>query len=647
MKKSSLKSFVILLSAFMICSCMSTEDRQMEYALEYAGENAVELRKVLEHYADSPDRLGSAEFLIRNLPRAFYWKDSGELDSIESLLRKVATVADAWYFCDISERDWSLFHHPSLPKIRDAHTLASGFLISNIDAAYRQRDRRQWNRDLPSDDFNNFLLPYRIGDEKPSGWRQLYETRYGSLLDSLYPDGKESLRAAEIVHSLLEKEGFKYNVCALWPHRRATDLFENNAGPCRDECDRQVYALRSAGIPCAIDAFFVSPETGSLHQWVVVRDNKTGRFIPLGREMVSRRDSSFYDKSKRGKVYRFMSEAVKEGREAMESCRGVPSVVYDYYLKDVTSEYFGENTLKIDIDNPEGKTVMLGVFTPEKWKVVDYAVESGKESAVFRNVEPGVIYMPLIEGRKGEIVPCGYPVEFGRDLAVRQLKPGKEIPMTLTRKMPFMSYLTDWLSRGVGGAVVETAPDKDFRHVVKLGILPDTLPYNRYILYNSSPEKTRYIRYTVPGRDEMVIGEIEAYRDSACTDKIPLKVTTEFGRYRHPERVTDNDPVSFFAAPLDCRSITLEADHPEEITAVCVMPRNDDNFVTKGERYRLLYFDSPEKGWVIAGEKLADGREITMTAPEGALYWLRDLTKGREEEIFIWRDGRQTFVHDL
>ena len=32
-------------------------------------------------------------------------------------------------------------------------------------------------------------------------------------------------------------------------------------------------------------------------------------------EMVSRRDSSFYDRSKRGKVYRYLADAVTEGRE--------------------------------------------------------------------------------------------------------------------------------------------------------------------------------------------------------------------------------------------------------------------------------------------------------------------------------------------
>ena len=251
-----------------------------------------------------------------------------ELDSIETLLHQVAVIPDAWYFPDLSDRDWRAFSHLSLPKVRDAHVVTSDYLISNIDAAYRQREKRAWNRDLPEEDFNNFLLPYRIGDEKLSDWRKPYEDRYGTLLDSLYPGGDDSLRAAEIVNSLLEKEGFKYNVCALWPHRRATDLLENTAGPCRDQCDRQIYALRGAGIPCAVDAFFVSPETGALHEWVVVRDNCTGRFIPLGREMVSRRDSSFYDRSKRGKVYRYLADAVTEGREAMESCAGRGSRVF-------------------------------------------------------------------------------------------------------------------------------------------------------------------------------------------------------------------------------------------------------------------------------------------------------------------------------
>lgn len=643
------RAFILTMSV-MMCGCIQhmSENSWLEHSLEYAGENAMELRKVLAHYGDSTEKLASAEFLIRNLPHWFSWKDKGDLDSIETLLHKVAVIPDAWYFPDLSDRDWRSFSHLSLPKVRDAHTVSAEYLISNIDAAYRQREKRAWNHDLPDEDFNNFLLPYRIGDEKLSDWRKVYEDRYGALLDSLYPGGDDSLRAAEIVNSLLEKEGFKYNVCALWPHRRATDLLENTAGPCRDQCDRQIYALRGAGIPCAVDTYFASPETDTSHQWVVVRDNRTGRFIPLGKNMVEKRDSSINDWRKKGKVYRFMADAQTDRNEAIRNCIDVSTAVRDYYIKDVTSEYFGENTIVAEVNNPALSTVMLGVFSPSGWRVVDYAVENGKRKAVFKNVEPGAVYIPLVEkGGKGRTEPCGYPFVYENDLSVSALKPGdRRCEMWLVRKMPFMPWLYEWFSQGVGGGTFELSESPRFHYRVKGDPMPDTLASNFHsVLF--PPTMTEYIRYTIPGTQQMVIGQIEVYRDSACRDRLPVRVITEFDRYHHPERVTDGDPVSFFVAPDSCRSITLRLDEPAEVSAIGFVPRNNDNFVWPGHLYRLLYFDSPERGWLTAGENVADGRGITMSAPEGALYWLRDLTKGREEEIFVWRDNRQTFVHDL
>lgn len=35
----------------------------------------------------------------------------------------------------------------------------------NIDDAWKQRNIREWNVELKDDDFNNFILPHRIGDE--------------------------------------------------------------------------------------------------------------------------------------------------------------------------------------------------------------------------------------------------------------------------------------------------------------------------------------------------------------------------------------------------------------------------------------------------------------------------------------------------
>lgn len=45
-------------------------------------------------------------------------------------------------------------------------------------------------------------------------------------------------------------------------------------------------------------------------------------------------------------------------------------------------------------------------------------------------------------------------------------------------------------------------------------------------------------------------------------------------------------------------------------------------------------------GWVSLGKQRANGQNIIFdNVPSGALYWLRNLTKGREERIFTYENG--------
>ena len=47
------------------------------------------------------------------------------------------------------------------------------------------------------------------------------------------------------------------------------------------------------------------------------------------------------------------------------------------------------------------------------------------------------------------------------------------------------------------------------------------------------------------------------------------------------------------------------------------------------------------------GRKVAEGYSIEFDAPENAVFRLRNHTRGREEQVFIYRDGRQLFNIDL
>lgn len=87
----------------------------------------------------------------------------------------------------------------------------------------------------------------------------------------------------------------------------------------------------------------------------------------------------------------------------------------------------------------------------------------------------------------------------------------------------------------------------------------------------------------------------------------------------------------------------------EKTTAVkrfIFFPRNDDNYVWPGDEYELFYQDGIN-GWKTLGVQTATGWELEYRVPDNALLWLRDRTKGREEQVFIYKDGKQYFTVDL
>ena len=73
------KSSLILLCSLCVYSCIYKEDsfNQLENALCLAGENRIELEKVLNRYARNPGdslKLRAAEFLIENMPGHSYYE---------------------------------------------------------------------------------------------------------------------------------------------------------------------------------------------------------------------------------------------------------------------------------------------------------------------------------------------------------------------------------------------------------------------------------------------------------------------------------------------------------------------------------------------------------------------------------------------
>ena len=61
-----------------------------------------------------------------------------------------------------------------------------------------------------------------------------------------------------------------------------------------------------------------------------------------------------------------------------------------------------------------------------------------------------------------------------------------------------------------------------------------------------------------------------------------------------------------------------------------------------GHQYELFYWG--RYGWVSLGKQQAENIKLTwQNAPANALYWLRDLTAGKEERIFTYENGQQVW----
>ncbi len=197
----TMKYVLFILLALILAACRSEKDRRLEYALEFAGDNRVELEKVLEHYRTDPEKLEAARFLIRNMS-GWYSYEGNELDSIHHLL---VGVCEGRSISKREKNKWNRISFDSLSKIYDAQVITAEYLIDNIDLAFEVWRKYPWNRNLPFDDFCELILPYRIADEPLSDWRKLYYEDYGTLLDSLYK-GSDVIEASKIIDGKLRKE---------------------------------------------------------------------------------------------------------------------------------------------------------------------------------------------------------------------------------------------------------------------------------------------------------------------------------------------------------------------------------------------------------------------------------------------------------
>lgn len=629
----------ILLNLF---SCSSYEKERLEAALVFADDNRPELEKVLTYYEGDSLKLKAAVYLIENMPLYYTYKGK-DLDSLHVALKQYA-------HSEIYDKHLEYLKHfpyKNLSKEYDAKVITSEYLIENIEYSFKVWHEAPWGKYISFDNFCEFILPYRIKDEPLTHWKRDFYHRFKPVLDSLY-QGTDVVEATSRLSNYAANLHWKYQNELSGPHLSAQHLLELQLGECANIADYGCYMMRSVGIPVAIDTYLWSPVAHVAHVWNAVLDT-TGYTIPFNWGVRSlKRTKRSNDRA--GKVYRHTYALQEERLEAVLRGKEFKMSLADICLKDVSSSYFPSNKITVDcelITDGKGKhTVWAAIFNKRNWfPIGEGSYKNGQ--ATFNDMEEGLIYMPLYV-KDGKLKEAGFPFKIDKESGcLLYYRPKADsCQMTVTRKWPLRGGIRTYIQRMAYGRF-EGANRKDFSDAKVLLQLKDypRKMFNEVKIKDSS--NYRYVRYIsadwLPGD----IAEVAWYADTLGQIKLQGKLMSTLpyrtGRKTIAENAMDGNPLTFFSSSEKPGWVGLDLGTSKQIGNIRYTPRNDDNFVRVGDKYELFYFSAD--GWKSLGVRTAEEPKLVYdNVPSHALYWLRDLTRGNEEQVFTYYDNKQIFI---
>lgn len=243
------------------------------------------------------------------------------------------------------------------------------------------------------------------------------------------------------------------------------------------------------------------------------------------------------------------------------------------------------------------------------------------------------------------MVPIADPFIVYWNGEVKRISPNENErqQLTLLRKFPLLpdAYVANLRKLG---SKIQAANKSDFSDSLTFHTFSDM---ENDIQINPEQKTFRFWRaLSAPGGHSNVAELVfyESDRKFPSTGKI-IGTPGSFrdGEGYKKEAAFDGDLLSFFDAPVHTGSwVGMDFGTPVPVTRVVCFMRGDGNDIEIGDEYELNYWT--ESGWVALGSKVADDISVEFdNCPTEALFLLRNKTKGVEERIFTYEDGRQVW----
>ncbi|WP_287211379.1 discoidin domain-containing protein [Muribaculum sp.] len=648
------RSVVIVVWGLLFCMCGSSEqDRELARALYMAGDNRAELEHVLAHFKGDSLKLEAAKFLICNMPGHYSYADTAIVNRYSSgvgLILERMKGADSKAIAAAINRLAAKMRMDTLQIVSDVRVVTAGYLIRNIDEAFKRWRDTPWAQHLLFDEFCEYILPYKAAELQPlTEWHNdfyYYNAKY--LGDYAYSEDtrNSTYKAAQIFNyylSLKFDPRFTHDVLncrALSPSVAIRIPFGN----CSSFSQSALSAFRSVGLPVVRDVSPVWAGGNGSHVWNSMLTN-TGRLLPFvgitdkleEQQMMNNRFTKVWRQT-----YAVNQELVRINREE----KFVPAFFRNVFQKDVTDEYTKCRDMAFDLKGDDGY-VYLAASDAAEWVPVDVTYMKAGH-AEFRNVAPGAVYMVVRYGDDGTMRALTAPFVANRAGTPEYLLPGNVLhTVTLTRKYPVRE--STWIySRMLVGGAVEAADDEAFASARTVYEIPDASAETCEVAVADSIGPRRYWRFRSGHVTSLAPLAELAFYDRATGRRLTGRIIGTGGSWADDpehtaEKAFDGDLLTSYSAPVGQGAwIGLDFGLPVDVGRVRYTSRGDGNCVEPGDEYELLYW--ADGAWQTVGKKRALGVGITFdNVPAGALYLLVDRTKGVEHRIFTYADGRQHF----
>lgn len=630
------------LLVLMLCGCGKQTD--LKQALEEAGDNRLELLRVIDHYrnVDNADslKLKATLFLIENMRgHGTVWSEA--VDVFRSRVAQSDTLVtmkqmNLWW------DELAKNHRPVLQQ--DLNYVKADFLIQNIDKAFRVWREAPWREEINFDLFCRYVLPYRFETELLAyGWRDSLYQEYHPLVK----DAHTVKEAFEIVYDAVSRR-LRSN-SSHFPHiLDVVTMRRQQRAMCVQRCVMVGAVMRSVGIPVAVDNVGRwANYSRNGHAWAalitnegtysVYEDEKVAKInnridatefklrYPIPEDFPMRTDF----KKRCAKIWRSTFER-QSVEEALDDEWGKQLV--SPFRMDVSTAYGLDNGVEIYTNRAVKRAYLCTFATGADWSPIAVAeVKNGQ--CRFEELGDSVVYV-VIGFEEGNPVALGdaFLLLNGRK---HTLSPDRENAgqAVLTRKYPLTGkWPNEWVT--MLGARFEGSDDKEFAQTEVLARV-ERMPVFRNVLKLEGGRTFRYIRYCSSETSDTPMAEVELWSGGRKVKAVPGRSTV-----KDVELSLDGNTLT--RPGIDSGySLGYELDKPTVLDSIVFYPWNDDNFVLPTHEYELFYYD---KGWVSLGKRKPETYALVYDGvPAYALFLLKDRTVGREERPFTYENGEQVW----